>query len=138
MLSFFIHRSVHGFFLWKCNAILLIKWIYWIHLVPLMQLVRILNHNNLCISNIFPAGQYFLIFFCILWSIHCIYWNQILKTKTQILFLITFDFVIHFKKIFFSSPSIFLSPLTKCIKKSSNFFCLSFYSELYTNLQNHY
>ena len=43
-----------------------------------------------------------------------------LDTKTQF-FLITFDFVIHFKNKTFFSPSVFLSPLSKCIKKSSNF-----------------
>ena len=43
-----------------------------------------------------------------------------LNTKTYF-FLITFNFVIHFKKKTFFSPSVFLSPLSKCIKKSSNF-----------------
>ena len=40
------------------------------------------------------------------------------NTKTQILFLISFDFGIHFKEKTFFSPFVFLS---KCIKKSSNF-----------------
>ena len=44
-----------------------------------------------------------------------------LNTKTQIYFVITFDFCIHFKKKNFFSPFVFLSPLSKCIKKSSNF-----------------
>ena len=43
-----------------------------------------------------------------------------LNTKTQFL-KITFNFCIHFKKENFFSPSVFLSPLSKCIKKSFSF-----------------
>ena len=39
-----------------------------------------------------------------------------LNTKTQF-FLITFDFCTHFKRENFFSPFVFLSPLSKCIKK---------------------
>ena len=44
-----------------------------------------------------------------------------LNTKTQIISLTTFDFCIHFQRENFFTPSVFLSPLSKCIKKSSNF-----------------
>ena len=45
-----------------------------------------------------------------------------LNTKTQIYFVVTFDFCINFRKEnFFFSTFFFSSPLSKCIKKLSNF-----------------
>ena len=43
-----------------------------------------------------------------------------LNTKTQLIFLIKVDFCIHFKKENFFSPSVLLSSLSKCVKRSSN------------------
>ena len=57
----------------------------------------------------------------ILWSIHCIDWNQIHKTKKTQFFKITFDFCIHFKRENFFFSFCFLVAPVKVYKKVVKF-----------------